>query len=642
MSTLLERLHRAVQEERIAPLELALADWSLRHGSSDPVALGFALTARAVNEGHSCLVLSNTGPAIPGEAAFCSADSFVNALQGSPLVGAPGASCPLILDGHRLYLHRYWAYESRLASRLQDLLARAPEAIDTASLERDGGLFDYSWVSEGEPQWQAVAAAVALRHRFVVISGGPGTGKTYTVLRLIRLMVEAAQAAGQTPPVIRLAAPTGKAAARMMESIRSGLQTFAAGESLRSHLPDQASTLHRLLGLHGGTVLPRHDRDHPLAADVVIVDEASMIDLPMMAKLADALPDHGRLILLGDRYQLASVESGSVLAELCSAAGVNNFSPPQREALSSLFPPPQRAALSVFPPQREALSALSPPQREALSVFPPQHPALSPLLPRPDEISTPSHLADHVVTLQTSHRFHPQSPIGRLASAVNGGNADAAIRVGREGRDDVRLDFSSAGDLDALATTLADTYMPLLDAKTPAAAIDALDRVRLLTATRIGPAGAMAMNQRIFEQLAQRHKLDSQQRWYHGRPVMVLQNDYRIGLFNGDTGVCVAGADGHLRVWFRTETGLQSLLTSAMPAHETAFAMTVHKSQGSEFDTVWLLLPPMDSPVLSRELIYTGITRAKTRLTLLAPEAVFRTAVNRVIQRDSGLADRLI
>ena len=323
-----------------------------------------------------------------------------------------------------------------------------------------------------------------------------------------------------------------------------------------------------------------------------------------------------------------------MLAELCSAAGVNDFSPAQREALSLLFPPAQREALSrLFPPQREALSALShPPQREALS----------PSLPSPDQVSIPSYLADHVVTLQTSHRFHPQSPIGRLASAVNAGDADTAINVGREGRDDVRLAFNSAGDLHALATTLAEAYMPLLDAKTPAAAIDALDRVRLLTATRIGPTGVMAMNQRIFEQLAQRHQLDSQQRWYHGRPVMVLQNDYRIGLFNGDTGVCVAGADGDLRVWFRTATGLQSLLTSAMPAHETAFAMTVHKSQGSEFDTVWLLLPPMDSPVLSRELLYTGITRAKTRVTLLAPEAVFRAAVNRVIQRDSGLADRLI
>lgn len=617
MSPLLALLHQAVQQERIAPLELALADWSLRHGSNDPVALGMALTARAVNEGHSCLVLSDTGPAIPGEPAFCSPDSFINALKASPLVGAPGASCPMILDGHRLYLHRYWAYESRLASRLQDLLTREPATVDTTFLERDGGLFDYSWVSEGEPQWQAVAAAVALRHRFVVISGGPGTGKTYTVLRLIRLLVQAAQSVGRTPPVIRLAAPTGKAAARMMESIRAGLTSVPSGESLREWLPDKATTLHRLLGLHGGTVLPRHDRDNPLAADVVIVDEASMIDLPMMAKLADALPDHGRLILLGDRYQLASVESGSVLAELCSAAGLNNFSPAQCEALSRLLPA-----------QYEALSRLLPAQREALSV--------------PDEKSTRPALADHIVTLQTSHRFHPRSPIGRLASAVNAGNAEAAMAVGREGSEEVRIDFRGSSDLDSLARKLADAYAPLLDAVTPEAAIEVLNSVRLLTATRVGPTGAIAMNQRIFEHLAQERGLDNQQRWYHGRPVMVLQNDYRIGLSNGDTGVCQIDDDGQVRVWFRTEAGLQSLLPSAMPAHETAYAMTVHKSQGSEFDRVWLLLPPTDSPVLSRELIYTGMTRAKTRLTLLVPEAVFRSAVGRIIQRDSGLADRLM
>jgi exodeoxyribonuclease V alpha subunit len=620
VSALLTRLHQAVQQGQIAPLELALADWCLRAGSSEPVALGMALTARAVNEGHSCLVLSDPGPAIPGESAFCSPDSFLNALQASPLVGAPGASCPMILDGHRLYLHRYWAYESRLASRLQDLLARDPAAVDTTSLERNGGLFDYSWVSEGEPQWQAVAAAVALRHRFVVISGGPGTGKTYTVLRLIRLLVQAAQAVGHTPPVIRLAAPTGKAAARMMESIRAGLTSFASGESLREWLPDKATTLHRLLGLHGGTVLPRHDRDNPLAADVVIVDEASMIDLPMMAKLADALPDHGRLILLGDRYQLASVESGSVLAELCSAAGLNNFSPAQCEALSRLLPV-----------QRDALSHLLPVQREAL-------PGITPS----DEVSTRPALADHVITLQTSHRFHPRSPIGRLASAVNVGNAEAAIAVGREGSEEVHIDFRGSRDLDSLTRKLAEAYTPLLDAVTPEAAVEVLDSVRLLTATRIGPTGAIAMNLRIFEHLARQRGLDNQQRWYHGRPVVVLQNDYRIGLSNGDTGVCQIDADGHVRVWFRTEAGLLTLLPSAMPAHETAFVMTVHKSQGSEFDRVWLLLPPADSPVLSRELIYTGITRAKTQLTLLGAESVFRSAVTRVIHRDSGLASRLL
>ncbi len=600
MTNLLNALRAAMQEQRIQPLELAIAHWSLHHGATEPVALAAALTVRAVSDGHSCLVLPEDGPAIPGEPPCCTARELEVALRQSPLISQPGGSTPLILDGDRLYQQRYWRYEDRLAERLRALLARPGETVDTDRLGPDGGLFDYGWAADGGPNWQAVAAAVALRHRFTVISGGPGTGKTYTVLRLIRLLVESAQAADAPIPVIRLAAPTGKAAARMMESIRAGLATLPQNAGLEAHLPDKASTLHRLLGLHWGTVLPRYDRSNPLAADVVIVDEASMIDLPMMAKLADALPDHGRLILLGDRYQLASVESGSVLAELCSSAGVNAFSSGQRELLSPLLP----AASEPAPP--------------------------------------PSLLADHVVTLQTSHRFRPESPIGRLAAAVNAGDADLAIAVGQHGDPAAQLALDDEPDLDGLAATLADAYLPLFDAASPEAALDTLDSVRLLTATRVGPAGAVAMNQRILERLARRRNLEVPQTWYHGRPVIVLHNDYRVGLFNGDTGVCLAGADGHLRVWFRTETGLQTLLPSAMPAHESAYAMTVHKSQGSEFEAVWLLLPAADNPVLSRELIYTGITRARKRVVVLGPEAVLRQSVERVIRRDSGLARRLI
>jgi exodeoxyribonuclease V alpha subunit len=598
VSGLVERLRRALAESRIEPLELALADWALRHGGSEPVALALALTVRAVADGHSCLVLPAQGPAIPGEAPLCSADELEDALAGSALAGARGSSVPLIVEGGCLYLQRYWAYEERLAGRLRALLAQPPAAVDIRRLGPDGNLFDYGWVGAGEPNWQAAAAAVALRQRFTVISGGPGTGKTYTVLRLIRLLLESAEAGGRPPPVIRLAAPTGKAAARMMESIRAGLEELPEGNAVRAHLPDKASTLHRLLGLRSGSVLPRHDRDNPLAADVVIVDEASMIDLPLMAKLADAVPDHGRLVLLGDRYQLASVESGSVLAELCGAAGVNAFSAAQRMALA-------------------------------------------PLVPGQGEPDVPSPLADHVVTLQTSHRFKPESAIGRLAAAVNAGDADAAIAVGGDGDAAEAVSLIDAPDLEALAANLADAYEPLFDATLPEAALDALDTVRLLTATRVGPAGAVAMNQRIFEQLARRRGLDPQQTWYHGRPVIVLHNDYRAGLFNGDTGVCLAGDDGHLRVWFRTETGLESLLPSAMPAHETAYAMTVHKSQGSEFERVWLLLPDADSAVLSRELVYTGVTRARSELAVLGPEAVLRRALERVSRRASGLGARL-
>ena len=515
-------------------------------------------------------------------------------------MGEPGARRPLILEGDRLYLQRYWQYEERLAQGLRALLTQPPAGVDLTPLRPGGGLFDYGWMTPGETNWQAVAAATALRHRFTVISGGPGTGKTYTVLRLIRLLVDAAAAAGQPPPEIRLSAPTGKAAARMMESIHRGLADLPDGARLAERLPEQASTLHRLLGLRQGSTRPRHDRDDPLAADAVVVDEASMVDLPMMAKLVDALPAGARLILLGDRYQLASVESGSVLAELCDGAGINAFSGQQREAFASLLGP-------------ETVTASGP----------------------------ASALSDHVVTLRTSHRFHPESPIGRFAAAVNDGNAEAALDAGREGSGEIHLELSGATDLGRLAEVMARAYGPLIETDDPVQALAVLDRVRLLTATRVGPAGVQAMNRRIGYLLAEAHGFDPERPWFHGRPVIVLHNDYRTGLFNGDTGICLREPDGGLRVWFRAEEGVRALLPTSIPDHETVFAMTVHKSQGSEFEEVHLLLPPQDSPVLSRELVYTGITRARDRLTVYGPPEVLATAIARRVFRQSGLAERL-
>lgn len=602
MSAFAERLRAAADDGRLRALDAALAEWCLRHGGSPPVALAMALASRALADGHSCLALDGEGPALPGEAPLCDADELRRALADSPLVAEPGGTAPLMLDGGRLYLHRYWEYETRLAERLRERIARAPEAVDTAPLAPGGALFDDDWVAAGETHWQAVAAAAALRHRFTVISGGPGTGKTYTVLRLIKLLVDAAGEAD--PPDIRLAAPTGKAAARMMASIREGLTELPDGERLRAHLPDEAATIHRLLRLGRGGVRPRRDRDNPLVADAVIVDEASMIDLPLMAKLADAVPDHARLILLGDRYQLASVESGSVLTELCDAAGVNAFSAEQCAALAPLLGDDGGGADEG------------------------EEPAAAPL-------------ADHVVTLQTSHRFHPESPIGRLAAAVNAGDPDGALAAAADGGGEIDSRLGAAADLDALADEMAEAYRPLIEASEPGEALAALDAVRLLTATRVGPSGSETLNRRIHQRIAERHDFDPERRWYHGRPVIVLHNDYRAGLFNGDTGVCLRGEDGHLRVWFSGAEGPRPLLPTALPEHETVYAMTVHKSQGSEFSAVRLLLPEADMAVLTRELVYTGITRARERLSLIGPEGSFRAAVGRTTRRDSGLAGRL-
>ncbi|MFP4695843.1 exodeoxyribonuclease V subunit alpha [Thiohalospira sp.] len=599
---LLARLRRAREDHRLRAVDVALAEWCLRHGGSQPVALGMALVSQALGDGHSCLPLEGLAPAVPGEHPLCDAPAFQQALADSPLVGEPGEPLPLIRDGQRLYLQRYWQYEVRLAERLRAMVEQPPSPVDPAPLGPDGGLFDYAWVDEGETHWQAVAAAAALRHRFTVISGGPGTGKTYTVLRLMDRLVRQAQERGEKPPVIRLAAPTGKAAARMMESTRQGLAGLADGETLRPHLPGEAATLHRLLGLRGEGTRPRHDRDQPLAADVVIVDEASMVDLPLMAKLTDAVPDHGRLILLGDRYQLASVESGAVLAELCDAAGTNDFSPDQHRALFPLLPGTPAATADAA-----------------------EHP-----------------LADHVVTLQTGHRFTPDSPIGQLAEAVNAGDAPAARAIVESGREGLHAGPDRPVDREVLTEILADAYAPLMAATDPEAALAALDRVRLLTPTRVGPEGSVAFNERIHRRLAELHGLDPEARWYHGRPIIVRQNDYRVGLFNGDTGVCLIDSDGTPRVHFRTPDGLRALLPTALPEHETVYAMTVHKSQGSEFEQVHLLLPAQaENPVLTRELVYTGITRARSHLSLHGPLAALERALARRTQRASGLGERL-
>jgi len=601
MSALSRGFQRALEAAGLRPVDIALADWGLRHGGGRVGALGLALASHAVGRGHTCLRLDEHATRAQGDSPLMPAAAFIDAIGDNALVAAPGGAraAPLMLDGDRLYLHRYWDYECRLAARLRELLAAPPEPVDTASLGPQGALFSWAWTGAGETNWQAAGAFVAERHRLAVISGGPGTGKTYTIVRLILRRIEAALAAGEPAPLIRLAAPTGKAAARMMASIQQGLEALQPAPAVRAHLPQGASTLHRLLGMHAGSTRPDHDRDNPLAADMVIIDEASMVDLPMMAKLAEAIPPAARLVLLGDRYQLASVESGSVLADLCTPAGVNAFSPAQREAAGHLL--------------RGAGGG-----------------------------AAPSRLADHVVTLQTSHRFTADSTIGRLAAAINAGDAEAVAAVLAEGGEEVRatLDTSEAS-VTRLVRALAEAYGGLHEAAGPDSALERLEALRLLTATRIGPLGSEAMNARIGAQLARQRGFGAEDHWHHGRPIMVTQNEPRAGLFNGDAGVIWRDGAGRRRAWFRTEAGLQPFHPSLLPAHDTVYAMTIHKSQGSELDTAYLLLPPARSQVLTRELLYTAVTRARRHLHVLGDLEAWRAGVARRVQRHSGLAERL-
>lgn len=588
------------EDTNFSDLDNALAHWARRHGADRLVARAFALASWAVAQGHTCLALN----AIPTSLMSAANQAELpTALAASDLVGDPGEIKPLILENDRLYLQRYHAYETKLAERLRQMMKATPNPVNVATLKPGNGLFPTDAANPDATNWQAVAAFAALRHHFTVISGGPGTGKTYTIVRLLRVLIEAALGENEPPPLIALAAPTGKAAARMLESVRNGLDDMGADtnfdkQRVEAHIPQTARTLHRLLGLTGATTRARFNADNPLPYDVVIVDEASMVDLPMMAKLADAIRDDARLILLGDRYQLASVESGSVLAEICANAGVNRFTADQQTAAGELLAQPMQ---------------------------PPDHA-----------------LADQVVTLQTSRRFNADSTIGRLAAAVNAGDVEAAQDLLNAGQDDlVYHDRSDTAAISRLMDRLADDYASLCEATDPSLALAQLGKQCVLTAVRKGTAGSETINAGITERLARRFDFTPRDAWYHGRPVMVRRNDYKTGLYNGDVGIALLNRDGQLRVWFEGDNGLRAFLPSALPAHDSVYAMTIHKSQGSEFDAVTLVLPDYDVPVLTRELFYTGLTRGRRQLAVFASPKSLKQTVLRRVTRISGLASRL-
>lgn len=489
----------------------------------------------ALQEGHVCLP-------IPPDADL-----------PQEIVGQPGEFKPLIRDGDRLYLARHWQEETRVAA---SLLALAQQSFIPAPAAREA-LRRY--FPEGETG-QKKAVATALSGALTVIAGGPGTGKTTTVVRLLAVL------AGTSPhPLkIRLAAPTGKAAQRMSESIRKQIPTLDLMAA--AAIPQNAETLHRLLGYQPETGQVRHDAHHPLDLDVLVVDEASMIDLAMMARLLAALPKGARLILLGDPDQLAAVEAGSVFADLC--------------------------ALCTGP------------------------------------------VAARVARLSESHRFADDGGIGVLAGLCNAGEVDAVLNVLGEGGEALhwQAEVDAATLLAACKTGFAAYRDAVRSHASPAAAFAAFQSFRVLCAQREGRTGLDELNRQIAQSL-----FAPRSEWYEGRPVMVSRNDYAQRLFNGDIGLFLNG-----QVWFESnESGMRSLVPALLPAHETAFAMTVHKSQGSEFAEILLALPDAMSAVLDRNLVYTAVTRARKRVQVWAATAVLEQALQRRAHRFSGLAARL-
>ncbi len=669
-ASLLALLDDWVERGWLRALDRALAGFFLELDATCPplVLLAAALASHQLGHGHVCLDLAATlaspdfALSLPPEGedaaraillpsailAGVTLADWREALRSSHLVAVDGVSeeAPLVLHGERLYLRRYWSYERAVATAIGARLNDAP-ALPADLSARLARLFPEPLVQGGEhlTDWQKLACALAARGSFSLITGGPGTGKTTTVVRLLALLQEPALAAGQ-PLRIRLAAPTGKAAARLTESIGAQVASLPVDEDVRQAIPSEVTTLHRLLVSLPDSRHFRHHAGNPLPLDVLVVDEASMIDLEMMACLLAALPCHARLILLGDKDQLASVEAGALLGDLC------------RDAEGGYYSADTRAWLEQIGDEHLA----------------------DPALQEGDAARQP--LAQRTVMLRHSRRFGSGSGIGRLARAVNARDALQARSILAEGSSDLHvLRLRGEQDanlerllLDGLPATEAGQpqgyahYLNMLRDSRPAAdcppddqrwqdwagsVLKAFDDFQLLCSVRKGPWGVEGLNPRIAAALHKRGLLESEQGWYEGRPVLVTRNDYSLGLMNGDIGIALRlpepaerpgdTAQTVLRVVFPRNDGsggLRYILPSRLNAVETVFAMTVHKSQGSEFAHTALILPDTLNPVLTKELVYTAITRAKHWFSLIESRpGVFDEAVRRRVDRQSGLVE---
>ena len=508
-------------------------------------------------------------------------------LLSSGVVGDGSGAQPLVLRHGILRFARDARAEATIVARVRAAAAAPAQDHDGARLRP---LMQKLFPAAATTcDWQALAAATVLRRDFSVIAGGPGTGKTTTVLRCLALLV-----ARQPNLRIALAAPTGKAAARLLESIHAGLADFPPtcdSTALRAALPPSATTIHRLLGFQPQRNHFRYQADRVLPVDVVVVDEVSMADVLLMRALLVAVPASARIILIGDSDQLASVEAGYVLGDLCRAAG-SDYSAASAQWATEL-------GLAV-----------------------------------PPAIPQTSALAEMVVHLRHTYRFANAPGIGAVAAALRSGDG-AAVRaaLGQTSADFTRLDHGAGPD--AALGHLLPTALACTQATDPAQAVQALQQMRILAATRNGPWGVRALDAWLEQRLRAAGAPDDR-----GRPVLITANDAHLGLANGDLGVTWR-EDGVDQAVFAVADGLRRIPLQRLPAHESAWAMTIHKSQGSEYGQVAVVIPPGDGPWLTRELLYTGITRARNQVTVVGTVDQIATAAGRSAARSTGLSREL-
>lgn len=578
------------------PLELFFAALLLSHDSS---------------EGHVCLdldTIQNTHLSeynLNASTYLSPVNQWPNILISCSVVNKPGDFCPLILDGKLLYLHKYCQYETYIAERLNTL---ASDTIDITDPERLLKLLDqYFPQAQEDTNWQRTAACIAATKRLCIITGGPGTGKTTAVVRILALLIELAQ---NNTMRIALAAPTGKAAARMEEAVQLAKSSLNNYESIIDKMPTSAATIHRLLGTIPNSHNFRHGPDNPLPVDIAVVDEASMIDLSLMAKFLGALPTQSRLILLGDRDQLASVQAGSVLGDICNNEYISVFSHSFRNTIKPF--------VSINPSEKN---------------LPHTAPALT----------------DCIFGLRKTYRF--KGIIAECCNAVKCGDEKTVFACINKSDSDLVSWTELPQDKSlskAIKEDIIHSWLAYLEAESLNDMFTVFNDFRTLCVLRSGPFGVETVNILIENILAETGLLFPTSQWYAKQPIMITKNDYQLNLYNGDTGIIAPdpASDGKLKAWFpalKTEKkqAFRSFSPSRLPTNETAFAITVHKSQGAEYNSILLLLPNSDTPILTRELIYTGITRARQRISIYGKESIFKLGVERRIDRKSGLREKL-
>lgn len=577
--SILETLH---ENKILRDIDLYFAKALSASFNASGAELLLALVFAATKDGHTCLNTANL-PDMPDKylaeaAKALSPENIAEAVSKGLICDAPAMNAPLIRQGANIYLKSFYTDESELARFIEKRARTAFPRTDKLT-----ALLDEYFKDKG---MQKAAALNAALNSLTVITGGPGTGKTSTVFSLLAVLCGLSEA----PLRIAVCAPTGKAASRLTETISAKREEYKDKDFVK-HIPEKAVTIHRLLGLSGGAGRPRYNSGNKLPYDIIIADEASMVDVRLMALLSAAIDDECRLILLGDKDQLASVQPGAVMGDICALAPVNAFT-------------------------KERADILAPEAGKKLSV-------------------SPSPYADMTVMLDKSYRYDSAEGIGRLADACTRGDADAALDVlMHDGSGRVNF-IEFGGDFEkTVGGFIHDHFQNCMRHENPADALGTFAKFRILTPHRKLAGGTDHINAIALKTLFRAGLYDNTKRFFHGMPFMITENDYSQNLFNGETGLiigqnaCLPADKGQVR----------TLNPLRLPAHVHAFSMTVHKSQGSEFDYAVFVLPPSDSPILTRELFYTAVTRAKGRLTVIsAPEAV-KACLSETTLRTSGLS----